>query len=597
MLGASEGLGGFLLRHPKQLAALARPLKAPPGAEEYGRLLDGGDRGADRRGRLERPAGARTAASSPGSPPGISPSRGRSPPSTSWPRPSPTSPEPPSTPRSTWPGAASRFPADEVAATRLSIIGMGKAGARELNYLSDVDVLFVTEGADGLADDRAVEIATRLAMDTIRGIHELARRAAAVGGGREPPARGQVRLARAHPRLVPRLLRPLGEGLGVPGAAQGAAARRRPRAGGALRRRGRARACGRARRARASSNRCSGCGSGSPRTSRPPRWTCSSSSGPADCATSSSRSSCCSSSTARRMPRCASARRSAPSRPSPTAATSAATEAAEFAGDYRFLRLLEHRLQLVPPAPHPPHAARRRTRSACSRARPGCATTASDLVELWRRTQHAVRSLHERLFYRPLLSAVAALPGRRLAHERAGGGATRGDRLHRPGRRAAAHRRAHRRGLAPGRHPAQPAAGHAAVVRRGRRPRLRPADVPPALATTSARRTGSCGCCATRRARPGGSRAVLSSSRYVGILFERIPEAAAWLEHDEELRPRPLELLLEEAAATVARHADDPDAAAARPAHRPPPRGAAARARPPSSGSSPSRSSDGRSAT
>ena len=29
---------------------------------------------------------------------------------------------------------------------------------------------------------------------------------------------------------------------------------------------------------------------------------------------------------------------------------------------------------------------------------------------------------------------------------------------------------------------------------------------------------------------------VLSSSRFVGILFERIPEAAAWLESDGELR-------------------------------------------------------------
>src|SRR5690606_33451118 len=63
--------------------------------------------------------------------------------------------------------------ADEVAATQLAIIGMGKAGARELNYLSDVDVIFVAAG-DGISDTRAVEIATRLAVDTMNAIHELA---------------------------------------------------------------------------------------------------------------------------------------------------------------------------------------------------------------------------------------------------------------------------------------------------------------------------------------------------------------------------------------------------------------------------------------
>jgi glutamate-ammonia-ligase adenylyltransferase len=55
---------------------------------------------------------------------------------------------------------------------------------------------------------------------------------------------------------------------------------------------------------------------------------------------------------------------------------------------------------------------------------------------------------------------------------------------------------------------------------------------------------------------------VLSGSKFVGDLLERIPEAAAWLENEEELRPRPLPLLLEETAATVARHAGDEDAAA-----------------------------------
>ncbi|MEQ1738147.1 MAG: bifunctional glutamine-synthetase adenylyltransferase/deadenyltransferase, partial [Rhodoglobus sp.] len=73
-----------------------------------------------------------------------------------------------------------KFPAEEVAATRLAIIGMGKAGARELNYVSDVDVIFVGEPAelpDGtlLGEDRAVIIATKLAMQTMRGIQDLSK--------------------------------------------------------------------------------------------------------------------------------------------------------------------------------------------------------------------------------------------------------------------------------------------------------------------------------------------------------------------------------------------------------------------------------------
>ena len=55
---------------------------------------------------------------------------------------------------------------------------------------------------------------------------------------------------------------------------------------------------------------------------------------------------------------------------------------------------------------------------------------------------------------------------------------------------------------------------------------------------------------------------MLSGSKFVGDLFERIPEAAAWLENDDELRPRSRALLLEESRATVARHDGDIDAAA-----------------------------------
>lgn len=56
---------------------------------------------------------------------------------------------------------------------RLAIIAMGKCGARELNYISDVDVIFVAEPADGVMDESAaLKAATRLAAGVIRACGE-----------------------------------------------------------------------------------------------------------------------------------------------------------------------------------------------------------------------------------------------------------------------------------------------------------------------------------------------------------------------------------------------------------------------------------------
>ncbi|MGB4779975.1 bifunctional [glutamine synthetase] adenylyltransferase/[glutamine synthetase]-adenylyl-L-tyrosine phosphorylase [Microbacterium sp.] len=69
------------------------------------------------------------------------------------------------------------FPRAQVADTRLAIIGMGKTGARELNYVSDVDVIFVGGGTDELTaqlgESRVIDIATRLAVQTMRGISSM----------------------------------------------------------------------------------------------------------------------------------------------------------------------------------------------------------------------------------------------------------------------------------------------------------------------------------------------------------------------------------------------------------------------------------------
>jgi glutamate-ammonia-ligase adenylyltransferase len=63
------------------------------------------------------------------------------------------------------------FEADEVAATRFSVMAMGKCGARELNYISDVDVIFVAEsGSADVSNQRAIEIGTRIAGRMMRAI-------------------------------------------------------------------------------------------------------------------------------------------------------------------------------------------------------------------------------------------------------------------------------------------------------------------------------------------------------------------------------------------------------------------------------------------
>ncbi|WP_067805776.1 bifunctional [glutamine synthetase] adenylyltransferase/[glutamine synthetase]-adenylyl-L-tyrosine phosphorylase [Actinomadura formosensis] len=51
---------------------------------------------------------------------------------------------------------------------RLAVIGMGKCGGRELNYVSDVDVVFVAEAREGRDEAAALRTATRLASATMR---------------------------------------------------------------------------------------------------------------------------------------------------------------------------------------------------------------------------------------------------------------------------------------------------------------------------------------------------------------------------------------------------------------------------------------------
>ncbi|MEV0224227.1 bifunctional [glutamine synthetase] adenylyltransferase/[glutamine synthetase]-adenylyl-L-tyrosine phosphorylase [Streptomyces sp. NPDC050704] len=57
---------------------------------------------------------------------------------------------------------------EDAAMCRLAVIAMGKCGGHELNYVSDVDVIFVGEAVEGADEGKAVRAATRLASHLMR---------------------------------------------------------------------------------------------------------------------------------------------------------------------------------------------------------------------------------------------------------------------------------------------------------------------------------------------------------------------------------------------------------------------------------------------
>ena len=68
--------------------------------------------------------------------------------------------------------AIARSEVDDSHLCRLTIMGMGKTGGRELNYISDVDVIFVAEPEDGATEEQALRIGTALATAVIRNCGE-----------------------------------------------------------------------------------------------------------------------------------------------------------------------------------------------------------------------------------------------------------------------------------------------------------------------------------------------------------------------------------------------------------------------------------------
>ncbi|HWL02340.1 MAG TPA: bifunctional [glutamine synthetase] adenylyltransferase/[glutamine synthetase]-adenylyl-L-tyrosine phosphorylase [Microbacteriaceae bacterium] len=560
LLGASEGIAAFFHRHPEELASLIVPITAPPEASAVlADLLAGIGELSGERARVALRVGyrrhlARLAAWDLAQPAGEA------------------AVEQVAAALSDLAGAAleaslaiarrdAPFPAADVAATRLAIIGMGKSGGRELNYLSDVDVIFVGEGDAEIAEERAVEIATRLAMLTMRGIMELAVEPGLweVDANLRPEGKdgALVRTLESHVAYYERwakdwefqaLLkaRPLAGDLDLGERYVAAIA---PLVWASA---GRSRFVESVQRMR---GRVTDhipadqvdvqlkLGPGGLRDIEFTVQLLQLVHGLSDDEV-----------------------RVRGTLPALTRLVERGyigrVEAAEFAEQYRFLRLLEHRLQL---------RQLRRTHlmptdedglRVLARAT-GLAANATEMRERWQGVKARVRTLHERLFYRPLLSAVASLPDSDLA---------------------LTSEQAIARLAAIGFHDPKGALAHIAALTTGlsRRAQIQRTLLPVLLRWLADGADPDGGLLAFRRISEELGEAywflrllrdssgvaqrlteVLSGARFVQTLFERIPEAAAWLEADEDLRPRPIAALLEEQEAISARYRDD-EASAAR---------------------------------
>jgi [glutamine synthetase] adenylyltransferase / [glutamine synthetase]-adenylyl-L-tyrosine phosphorylase len=243
-------------------------------------------------------------------------------------------------------------------------------------------------------------------------------------------------------------------------------------------------------------------------------------------------------------------------------------DAATMAAAYRFLRSVEHLLQLrqlrrTHTLPEDPEALRRLGRALrraqtrdgrTAPAPPARSDPAADLMAQWRQHAREARRLHEKLFYRPLLDAVARLPSDAVRLTRAEAGARLealgyldpdGALRHIEALTSGVSRRAAiQRTLLPVllewfADAAQPDAGLLAFR-----------QVSDALGDSPwyLRLLRDDTNVARRMAR------LLASSRYATDLLMRAPETVALLGSDEQLKPRPAAALHAEAAAVVSRH-------------------------------------------
>ncbi|WP_238351445.1 bifunctional [glutamine synthetase] adenylyltransferase/[glutamine synthetase]-adenylyl-L-tyrosine phosphorylase [Kribbella shirazensis] len=238
------------------------------------------------------------------------------------------------------------------------------------------------------------------------------------------------------------------------------------------------------------------------------------------------------------------------------------TDGAVLADAYRFLRSMEHRIQLyrlrrTHQVPEDEADLRRLGRSLGFTKNP-----VTDLTAAWKKHALEVRRLHEKLFYRPLLAAVARIPGGevRLTPEAAK------QRLTALGYADPASALRHIEALSGG-------VSRRSSIQKALLPAMLGwfAESPAPDAGLLAFRTISDALGSTpwylRQLRDEGASAerfahLLASGRYAVDLLQRAPEATAMLADERELVPRTQEALLTEMSA-AARRQDAPEAAVA----------------------------------
>ncbi|MEV4688371.1 bifunctional [glutamine synthetase] adenylyltransferase/[glutamine synthetase]-adenylyl-L-tyrosine phosphorylase [Microbacterium sp. LWH3-1.2] len=451
---------------------------------------------------------------------------------------------------------AGLFPRDQVARAKLAIIGMGKTGARELNYVSDVDVIFVGGGDDDaieeLGESRIVDIATRLAVQTMRGISgvEIEPPLWEVDANLRPEGKqgALVRTLDSHLAYYDRwakswefqaLLkaRPIA---GDENLAQAYIQAVQPKVWTSAARENFVDSVQRMRE-RVTEH--------IPPADVPYQLKL----GPGGIRDIEF--------TVQLLQLVHGLSDDRIRQRGTLAALDALVvegyigraEASAFSRDYRVLRLLEHRVQLrqlrrthlMPSRPEELRVLARAT---------GLADTGDGIWQLWESVKREVRDIHVRLFYRPLLSAVAALPAdeRVLSTEQAH------DRLAAIGFADPAGALRHIAALTSG-------LSRKATIQRHLMPvmiRWFADGVDPdygllAFRRLSERLGDTHWFLRMLRDSSGAAESlsrVLSGSRYVGELIEWIPESAAWLDDPELLRPRSGAALQQEARAIQTRH-------------------------------------------
>nr|WP_083091744.1 bifunctional [glutamine synthetase] adenylyltransferase/[glutamine synthetase]-adenylyl-L-tyrosine phosphorylase [Rothia nasimurium] len=239
-------------------------------------------------------------------------------------------------------------------------------------------------------------------------------------------------------------------------------------------------------------------------------------------------------------------------------------DAIDFAENYATLRVMEHRIQLLYMRRTHLMPAKESDRRTLARAMnsPLAPTqlTEADMLKQWASIKRAVKSLHERLFFRPLLAAVAHLS----KDEAALSPQAAQDRLaalgYKDPRRAMGHIEALTKGLR-----------RSAEIQRTLMPVLLgwfAKGVDPDAGLLGFRRIseslgGTPWYLRMLRDSPAAAErlcALLSSSRFITDLLEDTPEPIAWLDRAEDLKPRETEAIIGELRSQLTRHTDSDEA-------------------------------------